>query len=151
TNLFVGGNGGSGVAAVGYGIENSEASSALVLNAGENGTVTFQAGEGISQPLDSLDITADALRLLGAGFVYDFTSGPTAYDIEINTLAADTGSVTLEVEQPLAIGTVADTEGATVSGRLTLISDSEVTQTAAITAPELLLLGDGAIYLLGHA
>src|SRR5690606_17681552 len=92
---------------------------------------------------ESQAIAAAGLELLGLGGIYSLTNPGNA----ITTLAGDTGSVSLVENTGFAIGTV-NTVGLTTSGDTTLSSTGTVTESQAITAVGLELLGVGGIYTL---
>src|SRR5262249_43807496 len=91
-------------------------------------------------------ITASNLALLGAGGSYT----PTNSGNQIGTLAANTGSVSLTNASDLSIGTVAGVSGVT-AGTVVISDAGAVTQTAAITASNLALLGAGGSYTLTNS
>src|SRR5262249_20205264 len=91
-------------------------------------------------------ITATNLALLGAGGSYTLNNAGN----QIGVLAANTGSVSLTDASNLSIGTVAGVSGVT-AGTLVISDTGAVTQTAAITATNLALLGAGGSYTLTNA
>ncbi len=88
-------------------------------------------------------LAADGLELLGSSGVYTLTDTGNA----ITTLAANTGVVSLVENSGFAIGTV-NTVGLTTSGNTTLSSTGTVTESQAIVAPGLELLGTSGVYTL---
>ena len=129
------------------------------------GNLTLTSGGAVSQ---TAAITAAGLELLGAGPFMLTDAGN-----DVDTLAADTtGAIELVDADDLIVGTVGSTSGITTTGvdvslttgatlgieapidlaagNLTLTSGGAVTQTAAITAARLELLGAGP-FTLTHA
>jgi filamentous hemagglutinin family protein len=109
------------------------------LNAGA-GNVTLTTTGTVAQ---SQTITAAGLELLGAGGVYNLNTQNNA----ITTLAGSTGTVKFRDNSGFDIGTV-NTIGLTIAGNATLDTTGTVTQSQAIAAAGLELLGAGGTYQL---
>ncbi|WAS03919.1 CHAT domain-containing protein [Gloeomargaritales cyanobacterium VI4D9] len=107
------------------------------------GNLTLTAGGAVTQ---SQAITASGLELLGSGsYDLDNTSN------NISTLAANTNNIKYTDTDGFAIGTVNTTNGVNVgANNLTLKAGGAVTQSEAITASGLELLGSGS-YTLTNA
>lgn len=104
------------------------------------GDITLNTGGALTQ---TQDLAAAGLELLGSGPVTLNRVGNTW-----TTLAANiTGDTTLAEADGFAIGTLNATNGLTVGGVLSLSSGGAVTQSEAISATDLLLLGDGPFAL----
>jgi len=92
-------------------------------------------------------ITANGLELTGNGGRYEFN----LVDNAITTLAGNTGTVLFHDNTGFAIGTVDTSAGLTATNTVSLSSAASVSQSAAITAPNLELLGIGGIFRLDAA
>lgn len=112
------------------------------VNAGA-GNVTFNSAGAVTQGVGNT-VTAAGLELLGAG---PFTLTDAGNDI--TTLAASTtGIISYRDTNGFAIGTVNATNGVATGGNnLTLRAGGAVTQSQAITASNLELLGSGSYTL----
>ncbi|HUT36115.1 MAG TPA: filamentous hemagglutinin N-terminal domain-containing protein, partial [Planctomycetota bacterium] len=106
-----------------------------------SGDVTLQSGAAVTQ---SQALVASGLELLGSG-PYTLTSASN----DIATLAGNTGAVSFRDLDGFDIGTVT-TVGLTSSGDVTLESGAAVTQSQALIATGLELLGTGP-YTLTNA
>ncbi len=89
-------------------------------------------------------ITAPGLALMGAAGVFNLNTHNNALD----TLAGNTGTVRFRDDAGYAIGTADGVSGLTASTLARLQSDGTVTQSAAITAPSLLLTGAVGVFNL---
>ncbi|MES1189995.1 MAG: YDG domain-containing protein [Steroidobacter sp.] len=104
------------------------------------GNTTLSSTGTVTQ---SQALSATGLELLGAGGTYILTNTSNA----ITTLAGNTGSISLVENSGFDIGTV-NTAGLTTSGNTTLSSTGTVTQSQALKASGLELLGTGGVYTL---
>ena len=114
-----------------------------VAGTNATGNVTLNSTGAVTQ---SGVITAAGLELLGAGGTYTLNTQNNA----ITTLAGNTGTVLFQDNTGFAVGTV-NTAGLTATVGATLSSTGTVTQTAAITAPTLVLNGAGGTFALNGA
>lgn len=89
-------------------------------------------------------ITASQLELLGVGGVYNLNTQNNV----VTTLAGNTGSVAFKANGGFDIGFIYPTIGLTTTGTTTLDSTGIVTQSQAISANGLELLGAGGTYNL---
>ncbi len=105
-----------------------------------SGNTTLDTTATVTQ---SQAITASGLELLGTGGVFNLNSVNNA----ITTLAGNTGTVKFRDNTGFDIGSV-NTVGLTTSGNTTLDTTATVTQSQAITAPGLELLGTGGTFNL---
>jgi hypothetical protein len=103
--------------------------------------VTLTAGGAVTQ---SAAIMAAGLELLGGTGAYDLGT----VNNTVTTLAGNTGSVKFLDNTGFSVGTV-NTMGLTTSGNTSLSSTNTVTQSEAITAAGLELLGANGVYDLG--
>ena len=105
------------------------------------GNTTLSSNGMVTQ---SQAIGAAGLELLGVGGVYTLNTSNNA----ITTLAGNTGTVKFQDNTGFAIGTVNSTAGLTTTGNTTLSSNGMVTQSQAIGAAGLELLGVAGVYTL---
>jgi hypothetical protein len=122
-------------------IENSGFDVGTVNSVGltASGIVTLSSALRVTQ---SQGILAAGLELLGSNGDFELTSVNNA----ITTLAGDTRTVSFAQNDGFVIGSV-NTAGLTTSGNLTLSSLGAVTETQAIVASGLELLGSGSYTL----
>ncbi|MES2823032.1 MAG: filamentous hemagglutinin N-terminal domain-containing protein, partial [Pseudomonadota bacterium] len=123
-------------------VENSGFAIGTVNTVGltTSGNTTFSTTGTVTE---SQLLAASGLELLGVGGIYTLTNTSNA----ITTLAGNTGVVSLVENSGFAIGTV-NTVGLTTSGNTTLSTTGTVTESQAITAPGLELLGLGGTFTL---
>jgi len=105
-----------------------------------SGNTTLSTTNTVTQ---SQALSASGLELLGAGGTFTLNTQNNA----VTTLAGNTGSVNFQDNTGFAIGTV-NTAGLTTSGNTTLSTTATVTQSQALNAAGLELLGAGGTYTL---
>ncbi len=108
----------------------------------DSGNLLLQAGSAVTQ---NEAITSSGVKLIGSS--YTLTNTDNAF----TTLAASVGALNIVENSGFAIGTVDGTNGVTATGNLTLSSSGTVTQSQAITAAGLELLGTGTHTLTNAA
>ncbi len=107
-----------------------------------SGNTTLDTAGGVVT--QSQVITASGLELLGAGGAFNLGTLNNA----ITTLAGNTNAVAFKDNSGFAIGTVNATNGLTTTSNASLNTIGTVTQTQAISAAGLELLGPGGTYNL---